>query len=152
MAFPSVNRREVNALKNGDELFLYTTRSAFRNPTRDRSRVIGTAWARSEVTKSDQPVRFDSREYPFICQLEVGPVVPFGHGVPIAPLVPQLQTFDGLGNGWAIKLRRPLLELSSHDSSVIRMHLSKLEKPPTAVASYTRWYESSLCVDTAQVE
>jgi len=43
MAFPTAQRAEVRALRIEDELFLYTTRGAFKNPTRDRGRVIGAA-------------------------------------------------------------------------------------------------------------
>ena len=97
MAFPSDSRHEVRSLAQGDELFLYTTRGAFKSPTRHRGRIIGTARVASSITRLKQPQCFGERQYPIGCQIEVGPIIPFGHGVEIAPLVPRLQTFDGLG-------------------------------------------------------
>lgn len=47
MAFPATPRAEVAALASGDRLYLYATRGAWRNPTRDRGRIIATAVART---------------------------------------------------------------------------------------------------------
>ncbi|MFF3909822.1 hypothetical protein ACFYZJ_28480 [Streptomyces sp. NPDC001848] len=43
MAFPTGRAKAARALGEGDEVFLYTTRGCFRNPTRDLGRVIGRA-------------------------------------------------------------------------------------------------------------
>ena len=48
MAFPSVRRSEVRSLGVGDELFLYPTRGASKNSTRNRGRIIGTAHVDSD--------------------------------------------------------------------------------------------------------
>ncbi len=63
MAFPSAGRAEVAALKPGDELFLYTTRGCFKNPTRDRGRIIATARVTSPVEHLDKPVHFADRDF-----------------------------------------------------------------------------------------
>jgi hypothetical protein len=56
MAFPATPRAEVRALAAGDRLFLYATRGAWRNPTRDRGRIIGSAHVREAVRVLDEPV------------------------------------------------------------------------------------------------
>src|SRR6202051_2908697 len=48
MAVPDYRSREVSALEPGDQLFLYTTRGCFHNPTRDRGRVVGVAKATTD--------------------------------------------------------------------------------------------------------
>jgi hypothetical protein len=60
-AFSGAHRSEVRSLNLGDELMLYTTRRAFKNPNRDRGRVIGIARVTSEVTQLNQPVLFGGR-------------------------------------------------------------------------------------------
>ena len=42
-ALPRYRRRDAERLTTGDRILLYTTRGCFRNPTRDRGRVIGVA-------------------------------------------------------------------------------------------------------------
>lgn len=144
MAFRSGDRREVRQLRRGDELFLYTTRGAFRNPTRDRGRVIGTAEVTSSVAASRRPVQFGGREYPFACRIALGPVAPLGRGIEIATLVPQLQAFAGAGRSWSVRMRRPLLEITTCDASVLKHELSKVDQSVEAVSGYTRWYAATL--------
>ena len=56
MAFPMKRRRRtLDELEAGDALYLYTTRGAFGNPTRDRGRVIGRATADQAVRPLDAP-------------------------------------------------------------------------------------------------
>ncbi len=142
MAFPSESRHEVRSLAVGDELFLYTTRGAFKNPSRHRGRIIGTAHVASPVARLKEPVCLGERQYPVGCRIEVGPIIPFGHGLEMVPLLPQLQTFDGLGKRWSIRLRRPLLQLTADDSFLLHRSLDKVEKAPEAVGTYTRWFEA----------
>jgi hypothetical protein len=144
MAFRSARRSEVRALKAGDELFLYTTRDAFKNPTRDRGRIIGTARVDSEVAQLKHSVSFGGREYPVGCKLVVGPLARFGSGVELAPLVRKLETFAGAGDAWWIWLRRPLLRLTGRDAYHLHRELDKVVKDAKlnddAVAEYTRWF------------
>lgn len=108
-ASPSAGRAGVTALAKGDELSLYTTRGCFRNPTRDRGRVIGTATVTTPVARLDEPVRFGDREFPVGCDLRIGPLAPFGQGVKLQPLVDQLDAFGRTTHAWLIQLRRPML-------------------------------------------
>ncbi|MGD1204830.1 hypothetical protein ACKUVQ_00270 [Mycobacterium seoulense] len=144
MAFRSPGRSEVRALKAGDELFVYTTRDAFKNPNRDRGRVIGTARVDSAVARLKHSVSFGGREYSIGCKLEVGPLARFGEGVELAPLVGEMDTFAGAGNAWWIWLRRPLVRLTGRDANHLHRELDKVIKDATlndeAVAEYTRWF------------
>lgn len=140
-AFPSAGRSEVAALRPGDELFLYTTRGCFKNPTRDRGRIIGIATVASPVTPLDEPARFGDRTFPVGCRLDLGDVAPFGQGLELAPLVPRLSAFDGTGDAWSIRLRRPLVHLPDADADRIRASLDDVTAPGD-VGDYTRWYAS----------
>jgi hypothetical protein len=144
MAFPDARRSEVRSLKVGDELFIYTTRMAFRNPGRDRGRVIGTARVDSKVAELKRSVSFGGREYPVGCNLDVGPLARFGHGVELAPLVPKLEAFAGAGKAWPYRLRRPLVRLTEHDANRLHQELGKVvedgELNVDVVAEYARWF------------
>jgi hypothetical protein len=105
-AFPSLNRAEVRALNTGDRLFLYTTRGCFKNPTRDRGRVIGTATVSSAVVALDDVPSFGGRTFPVGCELRLGPVAPLHDGLDLAPIAPSLDTFAKLGASWSIGLLR----------------------------------------------
>lgn len=140
MAFPTAHRSEVAALSPGDELFLYTTRGAFKNPTRDRGRIIGTARVAGPVTKLDAPVRFADREFPVGCDLKVGQLAPFGTGVELRPLVDSLSVFKGSGNAWSTRLRRPLVRLTDSEASDLHQKLAPMLVPEVNMSQYTRWY------------
>lgn len=142
MAFSAGRRNEVGALEIGDSLFIYTTRSAFKNPTRDRGRVIGTARVTSHVMSLAEPPEFYGRSFPQGCTLEITSLTPFGRGVELAPLVDSLEAFADAGPGWATRLRRALLRLSAADASLLTAHVSKRAtvRIDEAVAEYTRWY------------
>ena len=144
MAFPNARRSEVRALEEGDELFLYTTRSAFKSPTRDRGRVIGTARVASEVAQLSNSVSFGGREYSVGCDLQVGSLAPFRSGVELAPLVRRLQAFEGAGSAWPFRLRRPLVRLTDRDAKRLHRALDEVIGPDEAkvdtVAEYSRWF------------
>lgn len=143
-AFPSAGRSEVSALSSGDALFLYTTRGAFKNPTRDRGRVIGGAQVTTPVVRLDTPVRFGEREFPVGCDLALQSLAPLGEGVELAPLVGALETFRSAGSAWSVRLRRPLVRLSDDDETLLTKALARVavaQPDPTVRAEYTRWYE-----------
>jgi hypothetical protein len=140
MAFPSMNRREVQSLCVDDELFIYTTRKASQRFRQDRGRIIGTARVASAVGRLARPVAFGGRSFPVACDIEVGPLTPLGAGLELGPLVSQLQRFAGRGHSWPILLRRPLLELSADDAEFLRERLDGIEKDPNAAAAYSHWF------------
>lgn len=143
MAFPDDRRRETRSLAVGDRLLVYTTRGCFKNPTRDRGRIIGEATVESKVAPLPAPVRFGGRAYPVGCDLKITGLVPLPEGVPLAEYVHQLEAFPN-PQAWAIRLRRPLLGLSETDAGLLQGLLQpQLQRPAKASAGYLRWLTDS---------
>jgi hypothetical protein len=139
MAFPDFSRQETHALKIGDRLFLYTTRGCFRNPTRDRGRVIGDAVVTSAVTPLDQPVDISGRTFPVGCEISVMRLAPLHEGVILSELVADLDIFPNKDT-WAIRLRRPLARLTEHDSDLLSARLTPLVLSPNdSLEEYLQW-------------
>ncbi|GAA2211426.1 hypothetical protein GCM10009850_068850 [Nonomuraea monospora] len=124
MAFPSPIRAEVSSLKLGDELFIYTTRGAFGNPTRDRGRVVGRAIARTSAQHVESPIQIANREFGSACDIDIHQLSPWGRGVELAPLVERLDAFP-VPTAWSWNLRRPLMLLPYRDASILRTELSR---------------------------
>ncbi len=125
MAFPRTPRAEVAALAEGDRLYLYATRGAWRNPTRDRGRVIGTARVASSVRAFDEPLRIAGRTFHSGCSLQVEDLVPHPGGVPLQPLVEKLEAFPK-PEAWSIYLRRTLRRLPPADARLLDRELRPL--------------------------
>ena len=136
MAFPATPRAEVAALASDDRLFLYATRGAWRNPTRDRGRIIGTAVARSTVRKLDTPVEIAGRTFVSGCDLRIDALVPYPGGLELQPIVEQLAAFPK-PQTWSIYLRRALLALPAQDAQRIDALLTPLTTSRTqALGTY----------------
>src|SRR4051794_5653621 len=86
-AFGDHRSRDAGRLESGDVLLLYTTRGCFRNPTRDRGRVIGRATVTAPATRLTDPVMFGAREFPYLVELRIESLAPRREGVELAPLV-----------------------------------------------------------------
>ncbi|KWW99056.1 hypothetical protein LI90_688 [Carbonactinospora thermoautotrophica] len=125
MAFPARRHAEVSRLEPGDELLVYATRGAWNNPTRDRGRVIARATVASPVTVLDPPVTVAGREFASGCRIRVTELAPFGGGVELAPLVPELAAFPDPAS-WSVRLRRPLLALPEQDAARLRGLLAEV--------------------------
>lgn len=121
-AFPSTPRREVLALKPGDELVLLTTRGAYHNPTRDRTRVIGTATVKSNVAQLNPEVEFAGRTFPRGCQIRLESLAPYSTGPDIGMLANQIHAFHGEKN-WGMLLRKPLVLLDESDLLLLKREL-----------------------------
>lgn len=128
MAFPARRRAETAALAIGDKLFLYATRGAWHNPTRDRGRVLGLAIVTSPVRSFDEPLEIAGRHFHTGCQLRVDGAVPYPGGVELAPLVERMDTFPK-PHAWSIYLRRPLRALPAADAKLLDRELRPLLKP-----------------------
>jgi hypothetical protein len=128
MAFPSTPRAEVRTLTADDRLYLYTTRGAWRNPTRDRGRIIGVAEVLDAVRAFDAPVEIAGRSFMSGCRLAIGGVVPYPGGVELQPLVSRLSAFPN-PHAWSVYLRRPLVALSGADVEVIDSQIEPLLLP-----------------------
>lgn len=137
-AFPSYRRREAEALEVGDKLLLYTTRGCFRNPTRDRGRVIGVASVAGPARELAKAVRFGEREFPIGLDLAIERPVPRGEGVELAPLIPQLTESFPKPGAWSARLRRALVPVATRDAATIERVLQKHVEARTdqVVATY----------------
>ena len=136
MAFPATPRAEVAALAPGDRLYLYSTRGAWHNPTRDRGRVIGTAQVDSPVRALDQPLELAGRTFHSGCELSVQSLAPYPQGVELQPLVAKLAAFPN-PDTWSIYLRRALLRLPPTDARLLDRELRPLATTrAAALATY----------------
>ncbi|MGY0002498.1 hypothetical protein [Micromonospora sp. I033] len=93
MAFPATPRAEVAALAADDRMFLYATRGAWHNPTRDRGRIIGTATPQSTVRMLAAPIEIAGRTFVSGCDLRIDSLVPYPGRLELQPLVKQLAAF-----------------------------------------------------------
>lgn len=145
MAFPPTPRREVDSLRNGDQLFIYTTRSCFRNPTRDRGRVIGLAVAAEAVHSLPEPIELARRVFSRGCSIDLKCLVPLGRGAELAPLVGDMHAFEALGSAWSVGLRRALVSLDEHDAAELShaLHRSRHDSDDfdEVIPQYTRWWD-----------
>ena len=104
---------------------LYTTRGCFRNPTRDRGRVIGVALVATRAHELAVPVRFGEREFPIGLDLEIELLVPRGDGVELAPLIPKLRESFPNPRAWSARLRQALVPISTRDAVTIERALQE---------------------------
>jgi hypothetical protein len=142
-AFGEHRRREACALEVGDVLLLYTTRGCFRNPTRDRGRVIGRAVVASPGVDAKKPPAFGGRTYPIIVGLAIESLAPLGQGVELAPLVARLRSTFPDPKTWSVRMRRALVPIEARDAAVIDQKLSRVVRPyEDAVAAYGRGSDS----------
>ena len=129
MAFSAHRADSVRALPVGTRLFLYATRGAFRNPNRDRGRVIGQATTTSPVVSFDEPVRFGDVAFTVGCDLVLDSVAPLHSGPELQPLVPRLHAFPKPA-AWSVYLRRPLVPLDRHDVDLLTAALKGVARDP----------------------
>ncbi|WP_344102838.1 hypothetical protein [Nocardiopsis rhodophaea] len=127
-AFPAGRRGQVAQLTAGDELFVYTTRGCFRNPSRDRGRVIASATVTGPVVQDDDPVRFGERSFPLRCPLAITHLAPFGTGLELGEHLNALELFPD-PRWWSIRLRRPPVPIGEHDRRYIADRLRTLVRP-----------------------
>lgn len=144
MAFPAT-RNPAQTLTPGDDLYLYTTRSAYRNPTRDRGRVIGRALVTSRVIPLDPPVEIAGRTYPVGCDLRIEDLAPWGVGVELGPMADRLAVFPKPA-AWSAYLRRTLVPLPGTDARTIRDLLRPLAG---SRADHLAGYEETAAVRAA---
>jgi hypothetical protein len=125
MAFPEARRRVARSLRDSDLLFLYTTRGAFHNPTGHRGRIIGVAHPASAVRDLDPPIVLAGRSFATGCALKIISLAPFGLGVELAPIVPELRTFPK-PRAWSASMRRALVPVAQEDVGRLRSLTSAL--------------------------
>ena len=140
MAFPGCQRAEVRALAPGDTLLLYTTRGCFKNPTRDRGRIIAAGRTHTAVSTLDEPVQVGGRSFPVGCDVEFRTATAWPEGVELGPVVRELDSFVGLERNWSIRLRRPLVSVSARDARMLKDYLKQYR--PRPLEEVLDWYAS----------
>ncbi|SOE56844.1 hypothetical protein SAMN05446589_1103 [Streptomyces sp. OV198] len=138
MAFPAGRSAAARTLEEGDEVFVYTTRGCFRNPTRDLGRVIGRARVVSPVRVLEEPVVFGERAFTEGCRLEVSGLASFREGLVLRDLVPRLSVFPDPVT-WSVRMRRASLTLPPADAELVRTELESLLRPYGEARDGYRW-------------
>jgi hypothetical protein len=135
-AFPAERANAAQKLRPGDRLLLYTTRLCFRNPTRDRGRLVGLAVVTKPSEPLNPPVRFGTREFPIGVCFRIELLAPQREGVELAPLVENLATFPD-PRSWSARMRRALVPLATGDGDMLVRELRKVASAyPTALHTY----------------
>jgi hypothetical protein len=137
-AFPAYRRADASKLEAGDLLFLYTTRGCFRNPTRDRGRVVGVAIVARPAKDLEKPVSFGGREFSIGVDFRIEALLPRDRGVELSPLIPKLRDSFPNERAWAARLRRALVPLAARDAATLKRALERAKpvRPEDAVATY----------------
>jgi len=135
-ALPSGRVAEAGLIRRRDRLFLYTTRGCFRNPTRDRGRVISTARVTAPAQELSEPIVFGGRTYQIGLWFRIERLAAVREGVELGPLVSQLATFPN-PDAWSARLRRSLVPLAGDDGDVLQHAVAKIAPPyPAALPTY----------------
>lgn len=121
--YPGVSPR---AIKKGDTVFLYTTRGCYRNPSRDRGRVIAETTAASDVGQLTDPPTFGDRSFPLGCRFSIQTLAPAREGADLRELAPQMSSFP-IPERWSVYLRRSVLALSPEDVALLRQQMARFD-------------------------
>ncbi len=118
MAFSEGMASRARKIQEDDQLVLYLARSAFHNPTRDRSQLGGLATVTSPLERLPKTLRIANREFTWGCDLELAAVLPERQGVSIHSLLPQL-SFVQHRQPWGVAFRHGLIRLSGPDLQLL---------------------------------
>jgi len=124
MAFSSGQAARALTIRPGDVLFLYTSRGAFNNPTRDEAQLIGLSRILTPVARLRKPVVIADREFVIGCRLQIELALPLRGGVPFRPLVRRMQ-FIPRKDIWGAYMRPSLIRLGPRDAQVLREALQR---------------------------
>lgn len=123
LAFPEPRYpKHFPTLRPGDTLFLYTTRGCFRNPTRDRGRIIGSATVRGQIQRGDEPISVRGRSLPLSVALKPRSLVAADAGIDLSGQVAKMSSFPN-PDTWAMHMRRSLVPLTPADSRLLDTQL-----------------------------
>lgn len=125
-------RRASTAPRLGTEVFVYTTRGCFRNPARDRGRVIGLGQVSEDAKRLEEPVEFRGRTFSVGFGLRVERLVPYGAGVELSQLLGRLDLLPD-NPTWSVRLRRAVVPLTAHDASMLKKLLRPVLEPIDSV-------------------
>jgi hypothetical protein len=137
-AVPKLRERAAADLKPRDRILVYASRGCFRNPTRDRGRVIAEARVLAPPTRLDPPVIFGGRIYSVGFRFRIEYLAKKHHGVELAPLIASLATFPDPAS-WSARLRSALVRLTPADAKSLSQLLREVAEPyPAALDSYSK--------------
>ncbi|MER5413985.1 hypothetical protein [Streptomyces virginiae] len=128
MAFPTGRSKLAQSVNEGDEVLLYTTRGCFRNPTRDRGRLMGRATVSSPVRALPKPLRLAERSFSDGCSLNIHSLAQWREGLVLSDLVPQLQVFPDPA-AWSVRMRTAALLLPAADAHLLRAAVAPFLHP-----------------------
>lgn len=116
VAFPQPRYHHIfPTLETGDVLYLYTTRGCYKNPTRDRGLVIGSAAVTAQMGTAAHPLRVRGRELPLEAPIEISSLAPVGEGIDLAAEVAHMTSFPK-PETWSVYLRRSLFRITEKDA------------------------------------
>jgi hypothetical protein len=135
-ALPRYRRRDAERLTKGDRILLYTTRGCFRNPTRDRGRVIGVARVKRRARDLPEAIRLGDREFPIGIDLRIEALVARGEGVELAPIVGELPRTFANPAAWSATLRRALVPMDDGEADHVIRELEERAATKRAIETY----------------
>ena len=139
VAFPPGRTAQARVLDTGDLLFLYTTRGAFHNPTRDRGRIAGRAVVLEPPQVFDDAMELAGLRFASGCPIDIDLLAPYLGGADLVELVPRMSTTFGAGDGWRARLRGTLLRVAEADTPVLEHAVSEHAGPlEDVLADYPR--------------
>ncbi len=112
----------TNELRVGDQVLLYSTRGAFKNPTRDEPQIFAAGFFASRVEHSRVAVAGET--FTKWCRLEITHLLPPREGIGFRPFVPRLR-FIKNKETWPAALRRTLIRLPERDFKVLARALER---------------------------
>jgi hypothetical protein len=137
LAFPSTRRREALTIAPGDEIFLYVTRGAYHNPTRDRAQICAAFLAHRSAEALAAPILIAGREFLFLLPVVAQVVAAPRRGADFASMAESME-FIPAGCSWAPFLRRAIFLVPSHDAAVLRRELSRAARiAPGELSDYS---------------
>lgn len=112
----------------GDRVFIYSTRGAWRNPTRDRGRVIACGDVVADPRSLEEPITIAGRDFALEVPLRIDRVAPYPTGLVLADFVEVLDLFPNK-HAWSARLRTSILPLTPHDETLLDERLTPMLRP-----------------------
>ena len=139
VAFPPGRTTQARVLDAGDLLFLYTTRGAFHNPTRDRGRIAGRAVVLEPPQVFDDAMELAGLRFASGCPIDIDLLAPYRGGAELVPLVHHMSATFGIGDGWRARMRATLVPVAEADAPVLEHAVSEhAGNPRDVLADYPR--------------
>lgn len=117
MAFPQSATPRARQIRRDDRAVLYTSRSAYNNPSRDEARLTGVATVTGPCEPIDA-VKIGGREFTWACPITLDLLLPDRHGPSVRELAGQLQLVKH-PQFWGGYFRNSPVEIGHHDWAVL---------------------------------